>query len=530
MPRHDPRKIKNQPDILPGRPTDWRFGQPTQSRHRDLILRDLEKTKLEAGSSVFGDTVAPPDSVLVFTGADWDPVLLTDLLTLDDLSDVEITAPAADDVLMWDGSAWVNAPITELIELNDLSDVDTAAEAEGDFLIRNALGLWSNRNWTPGEFGVGAAVVDGKFKITSDDTATWFSDTNVAGSSGLQGWRLGKQSTGTAPVGISLVYLDTGELLWDTAAIDYLTDDLILAFSHELKADNLRFRRDTAQASLGRVVGTPAIGGGQLQVVSGAQGVITGITQAASAVVTISGTHHKFAVGESVTFRGVAGMTGINGLTGTITARDDTTFTVNINSSGFGAYTSGGEAYVQMSGVTLTGYGNSFNLLLLQGLATGTKRTKISFNNNFQFGTDANQNGTADYWWFNNATGNFPFYISALDRIFFKGTSSAVAATAHVQIGAGVAAASGAPLKFSSGVNLTTAEAGAWEYDGTNLYFTPSGTTRRTVDYLPVTPPDYTVANHTDSRSLDETGATLGQLANVVGTLINDLIAQGRLQ
>lgn len=55
------------------------------------------------------------------------------------------------------------------------------------------------------------------------------------------------------------------------------------------------------------------------------------------------------------------------------------------------------------------------------------------------------------------------------------------AATAQVHIKAGTATASTAPLKFTSGTNLTTAEAGAFEYNGTNLFFTRSGTTRENV-------------------------------------------------
>lgn len=67
---------------------------------------------------------------------------------------------------------------------------------------------------------------------------------------------------------------------------------------------------------------------------------ITGITQAASAVVTVGA--HTFVVNESVYFSGVVGMTQINGLRGTITATTGTTITVAINSTAFTAYTSGG--------------------------------------------------------------------------------------------------------------------------------------------------------------------------------------------
>lgn len=54
--------------------------------------------------------------------------------------------------------------------------------------------------------------------------------------------------------------------------------------------------------------------------------------------------------------------------------------------------------------------------------------------------------------------------------------------TARLHIAAGTATASTAPLKFTSGTNLTTAEAGAMEFNGTNLFFSPS-TTRHTVNH-----------------------------------------------
>jgi len=83
-------------------------------------------------------------------------------------------------------------------------------------------------------------------------------------------------------------------------------------------------------------------------------GTVTAITQAASAVVTVGA--HTFAVGESVHFVSVVGMTQINGLRGTITAFDATTITVAINSSAFSAYTSGGTVNTQpQSGETVLG-------------------------------------------------------------------------------------------------------------------------------------------------------------------------------
>jgi hypothetical protein len=52
--------------------------------------------------------------------------------------------------------------------------------------------------------------------------------------------------------------------------------------------------------------------------------------------------------------------------------------------------------------------------------------------------------------------------------------------TARVDIGAGVATSGGAPLKLTAGTNLTTPENGAFEFDGTNLFFTVGGV-RKTV-------------------------------------------------
>lgn len=57
-------------------------------------------------------------------------------------------------------------------------------------------------------------------------------------------------------------------------------------------------------------------------------------------------------------------------------------------------------------------------------------------------------------------------------------------ATAYLHIKAGTASANTAPLKFTSGTNLTSPEAGAMEWDGTNLFITQTtGPTRKTIAY-----------------------------------------------
>ena len=75
---------------------------------------------------------------------------------------------------------------------------------------------------------------------------------------------------------------------------------------------------------------------------------VTAITQAAQAVVTISTVSgsNPFTVGNSALFASVVGMTQINGLTGIVTAIGGAsgawTATVNINTTSFTAYASGG--------------------------------------------------------------------------------------------------------------------------------------------------------------------------------------------
>ena len=67
---------------------------------------------------------------------------------------------------------------------------------------------------------------------------------------------------------------------------------------------------------------------------------ITGITKAASAVITVGA--HTFVTGESVYISGVVGMTQINGQRGLITGTSATEITVAINSTAYTTYSSGG--------------------------------------------------------------------------------------------------------------------------------------------------------------------------------------------
>ncbi len=80
---------------------------------------------------------------------------------------------------------------------------------------------------------------------------------------------------------------------------------------------------------------------------------VTAITKAVKAVLTIGA--HPLVAGQSVQVSGVAGMTQINGLRALIDSVGATTITVNINSTTFSTYTSGGAVHTRpQTGETVT--------------------------------------------------------------------------------------------------------------------------------------------------------------------------------
>ncbi len=77
---------------------------------------------------------------------------------------------------------------------------------------------------------------------------------------------------------------------------------------------------------------------------------ITGATKATQAVLTTTTT---FTPGQSVTISGVVGMTQLNGNTYTVVANTGTHLTINVDSTGFSNYVSGGT----VTGGTYTSFG-----------------------------------------------------------------------------------------------------------------------------------------------------------------------------
>ena len=99
--------------------------------------------------------------------------------------------------------------------------------------------------------------------------------------------------------------------------------------------------------------------------------------------------------------------------------------------------------------------------------------------------------GKTAYGFFSNvntATGGgttFGVYSAGTADNVFRGNvyfgNTGVTPTAKIHVAAGTATANTAPLKFTAGTNLTTAEAGTMEYDGENLYFSGEASQRGVV-------------------------------------------------
>lgn len=132
---------------------------------------------------------------------------------------------------------------------------------------------------------------------------------------------------------------------------------------------------------------------------------ITAITKAASAVVTVNtgGGSNPFVVSQQIVFAGVGGMTQINGLSGTVTAIGGSsgawTATVNINSSAFSAYTSGG-----------TAVGLPYNIGTISGIVPSSGSTVVTLSNSdtshpFQYGENAAFSGVAGMTQINGLSG-----------------------------------------------------------------------------------------------------------------------------
>jgi hypothetical protein len=120
---------------------------------------------------------------------------------------------------------------------------------------------------------------------------------------------------------------------------------------------------------------------------------------------------------------------------------------------------------------------SSYNLYL-QGAPLGGTNATISNTVTLGVGSNTVTNATNSYAIVasanSGATNNYALYITSGNSGF-----GVVSPTARIHLAAGTATANTSPLKFTSGTNLTAAEAGTVEYDGNRFYVSSLGTATR---------------------------------------------------
>lgn len=174
------------------------------------------------------------------------------------------------------------------------------------------------------------------------------------------------------------------------------------------------------------------------------------------------------------------------------------------------------------SDVTVTGGNNS---LIVDDI--------FAFRINSDYNVIAKANGSGTYTEAILGTGNeYWLGYTPTVSVYSKGAAIVIdtnnsvgigtnAPTAILHLKAGTATANTAPLKFTSGTNLTTPEAGAVEYDGTN-YFVTNGTARyklsRTLTGSTTWDPASIGANSSTTTTLTVTGAALGDPVTISKT------------
>jgi hypothetical protein len=198
------------------------------------------------------------------------------------------------------------------------------------------------------------------------------------------------------------------------------------------------------------------------------------------------------------TFSGTFGYGNLRNISSTGIITSTASGQTNLRNGYFSARTSGMGTAVLLSSFTgeiiLEGTGNTTNAIgaeyaiLKTGNNTTTNAYGLKFNNlTNSDGTITNTFAihTGDITSGNQTNKAYNIFLSDENARNYIGGNvgfGVLDATAVLHLKAGTATASTAPLKFTSGTNLTTAEAGAMEFNGTNLFFSPS-TTRHTVNH-----------------------------------------------
>jgi hypothetical protein len=200
-----------------------------------------------------------------------------------------------------------------------------------------------------------------------------------------------------------------------------------------------------------------------------------------------------FQIGDSNTNIGIITSTTING----IGLRYDAPTTATGTQRGLMVAFNGGDsasAYTTSSvtGITALTYAKGTNQTVTNAYGIYVDNVTAASSNNYGIYISTPSGATNNYAIYSN--GGINFFNGSVG----VGTTSP---TAELHIAAGAAAANSAPLKFTSGTNLTTPEAGVVEYDGTIMTATTNTNFKRGT--IPIT--NYTSGVGTSLTATSET-------------------------
>lgn len=188
---------------------------------------------------------------------------------------------------------------------------------------------------------------------------------------------------------------------------------------------------------------------------------------------------------------------------------------LRLNASDVGELVGPVNVTASASGITAT----------INGAAANTQSLVLNAAASQYGGVRFDQNGSAQYSIFNSKTagGTLSFFshTTGVDQVIFNGagnvTIAAPSSGAALTLPAGAATVE--PLLLTSGTNLTTALAGAVEYDGTCKYFSLAASSRAVdiAEYVQVLNAAYTLTSQTAAQQLLN-ATTNGAVTLPVGT------------
>lgn len=360
-------------------------------------------------------------------------------------------------------------------------------EALGTSLLQNIahsnyMGISNRSGLTIGEDGIPTGGTTGQV-LTKLSDKNYDVDWEDGGGSGFV------RTDGTTPLTAN----------WNAGAftiaagkfeIPNTADDTLLEISNTSSIAELIFTTDVSSAPK---TGTILLDNGTEYSVSTPTGIPFNVLTGGSQRFSVSGSSNQITIGSASTAANLAsGSSGtakthtFPNVTGTLatlanlaqTFLGQATFAngLRVNSGGLGnltlAYSS------SASNVTWTFPVNTATVAGLEVANVFTANQTISKTTPKQIFTDAGGDDyeisvTAGVFAVRNTTdGRDDISISNTGQITLGGT---------LLPRAGTTSANTAPIKLTSGTNMTTAETGAIEYDGTNLFFTRTGTTREGV-------------------------------------------------